>query len=143
MGRRGVSALVLLVLGAVGASAVVSSAAEPPPLYIVSPSAHSHVANPVSVVVQTTGNMAHLTMGGAMEMGNASGAGSGMHLHIAVDGKDLMPAAGQLVNAGKNLYRYTLAPLTPGAHTIRVYWADNKTHRPVGPIRSVTCIVGG
>jgi hypothetical protein len=52
-----------------------------------------------------------------------------------------MPSASQLTKVGS--YRYTdrLPPLPAGKHTIKVYWANNTTAKPPGPVRSVTSSV--
>ncbi len=125
-GLAGVCAVVLAVLWAAGAGGRISAAsmssgtAAPPPLVIISPTPQAHVRNPVSVVLQTTGDMAQLTMGASMNMGSTtsgnmggmSGMGPSVHLHIVIDGHLLMPAASQLVSAGKDRYRYTFGPLS-------------------------------
>ncbi|HLN12004.1 MAG TPA: hypothetical protein VK587_02380 [bacterium] len=153
MGMRslaGMCALALAVLWAGGgvertsAASMSSAMAGPPPLSIVSPTPQSQVRNPVSVVLETTGDMAQLTMGASMNnMGSLSGMGPSVHLHIVVDGHVLMPAASQLVSAGQDRYRYTFGHLSSGPHTIKVFWADNKTHNTVGPVHTVTCTVVG
>ena len=86
--------------------------------------------------------MAHLATGGmSMDTGSMSGMGPGVHLHIVIDDHLLMPTASQLVKVGTDRYRYTFGPLSPGPHTIKAYWAANKTHKPVGAIQTVTCTV--
>jgi len=111
-----------------------------PPLAIVSPAAHATVSNPLTVVIETTGDITMLTMGSDMTM---SGMGPNVHLHIVVDSSTMMPAAAQLLKLGPNRYGYKLGRLAAAAHTIKVSWADNKTHQPVGPVPSVTCTVAG
>lgn len=146
----GVVALAVAVLWAVGAgdrtsaASMSSGAVALPPLAIVTPTSNARVRNPVSVVLETTGDMTQLTMGGKnmSSMGGMS-MGPSVHLHIVVDGQLLMPAASQLVSAGKDRYRYTFGPLSSGPHSIKVYWADNATHLPVGPVHTVTCTVVG
>jgi hypothetical protein len=153
MGMRslaGMCALALVFLWVVRgvdrttAASMSSEMAGPPSLSIVSPAPQSRVRNPVSVVVETTGDMAQLTMGANMNsMGSMSGMGPSVHLHIVVDGHVLMPAASQLVSAGKDRYRYTFGHLSSGPHTIKVFWADNKTHNTVGSVHTVACTVVG
>jgi methionine-rich copper-binding protein CopC len=105
-----------------------------PPLQLIAPLDRGSVTNPVALVIETPGDIKQLTMGGP-EM---SGMGANVHLHILVDGATAMPSGDQLKALGNNRYQYTLAPLSPGAHTIKVFWADNKTHQPVGPVRAAT-----
>lgn len=120
-----------------------SAAAGLPALSIVSPVLDARVKNPVSLVLETTGDLLKLTMGEGVNIGVADGMGPTVHLHIVVDTHILMPIASQFTNAGKNRDRYTLSPLSSGLHTIKVYWADDKTHGPVGPINTVTFTVIG
>ena len=145
----GVCALALAVVWAAGAGGPASGAsmssamAGLPPLSIVSPVTDARVKNPVSLVLETTGDLAKLTMGEGMNVGGAGGMGPSVHLHMVVDTHILMPVVSQFANAGKNRYRYTLSRLSSGQHTIKVYWADDKTHESVGPIHTVTFTVIG
>ncbi|HYM70023.1 MAG TPA: copper resistance CopC family protein [bacterium] len=111
-----------------------------PPLAIVNPADHARLANPLTVVIETTGDIATLTMGNNMAM---RGMGPHIHLHVLVDSTAMMPAATQLAKVGPNRYAYKLGHLAAGPHTIKVFWADNTTHAAVGPVHTVTCTVGG
>ncbi len=53
-----------------------------------------------------------------------------------------MPAAAQLTKIGPSGYKYALPKLGAGAHTIKVFWADNKTHTPKGAVQTVRITVG-
>jgi methionine-rich copper-binding protein CopC len=112
-----------------------------PPLALIAPKDHSTVKNPVAVVIETTGNMKQLTMGGMTMSGSSGMSGPAVHLHILVDGVTTMPSSDQLTPAGTHRYRYLLAPLSRGRHTVAVLWADNTTHNPVGPAHSATFTV--
>ena len=114
-----------------------------PPLQLIAPVDHGGVTNPVALVIQTPGDIKQLTMGGTKMsgMGSMGATDARVHLHILVDGATIMPSSEQLKALGNNRYQYTLTPLSPGAHTIKVFWADNKTHQPAGPVRAATCIV--
>ncbi len=114
-----------------------------PPLRLIAPMDHGSVTNPVALVIETPGDIKKLTTGGT-EMSGMSSMGAGdapVHLHILVDGVTSMPSSDQLKALGNNRYQYTLAPLSSGPHTIKVFWADNKTHQPAGPVRTATCTV--
>jgi methionine-rich copper-binding protein CopC len=115
-----------------------------PPLQIIAPVDHGSVTNPVALVIQTPGDIKQLTMGGTQMsgMGSMGASDARVHLHILVDGATIMPSSEQLKALGNDRYQYTLAPLSPGAHTIKVFWADDKTHQPAGPVRAATCTVG-
>ncbi len=115
-----------------------------PALSLVAPADHSTVKNPVAIVVQTPGDIKSLTMGGTGHMsGMGSMGGQGVHLHIIVDGVVTMPTSDQLTAAGSQRYQYVLAPLSSGTHTVKVFWADNKTHEPMGPVHAATFTVTG
>ncbi|HYM90095.1 MAG TPA: hypothetical protein VEW91_00500, partial [bacterium] len=74
-------------------------------------------------------------------MGSTGGMDSGVHLHIVLDGATLMPSKDQLTAGKPHQYKYTLPTLKAGPHTMKVYWADNKTHDARGPIHAAafTC----
>jgi methionine-rich copper-binding protein CopC len=117
-----------------------------PPLTLVAPANHATLKNPVAVVIETPGDIKALTMGGTGQMSGMSGmsdmsSGPGVHLHILVDGVVTMPSSDQLTALGNHRYQYTLAPLSAGTHTVKVFWADNKTHQALGPIHAATCTV--
>jgi len=115
--------------------------ADVPPLHLVAPANGAPVKNPVAVVVETPGDIDHLTMGGGMA--GMSGMDSGIHLHILVDSLVFMPPASRLTKVGASRYQYVIGPLPAGTHTIKVFWADNKTHQAVGPVHTAKCAVSG
>ena len=114
-----------------------------PPLQHIAPVDHGGVTNPVALAIQTPGDIKQLTMGGTKMsgMGSMGATDARVHLHILVDGATIMPSGEQLKALGNNRYQYTLTLLSQGAHTIKIFWADNKTHQPAGPVREATCIV--
>lgn len=110
-------------------------AAPLPALRLLAPANHARLHNPVSVTIETPTDISLVTMGPKMM------TGPGVHLHIIVDGVVNMPASDQLVTSGAHRYTYELAPLTPGTHTIEVFWADNHTHAAVGGTQTATVVV--
>jgi methionine-rich copper-binding protein CopC len=113
-----------------------------PPLKLIAPANHATMKNPVDVVIETPGDIKQLTMGGMGQMSGMSGmAGPGVHLHILVDGVATMPASDQLTALSNHRYQYTLAPLSAGTHTVKVFWADNKTHQAMSAVQTATCTV--
>lgn len=113
-----------------------------PPLKLVAPPNHAIMKNPVAVVIETSGDIKQLTMGGTGQMSGMSGmAGPNVHLHILVDGVVTMPTSDQLTALGNHRYKYTVAPLSAGSHTVRVFWGDNRTHQPMGSVQAATCTV--
>lgn len=124
----------------------VAPAASVPPLRLVAPAAHAQLKNPVAVVIETPGDISQLTMGQTMApMSGMSSGGMGprVHLHIVVDGTAYMPAASQLTKVGPARYQYMLPNLTAGPHTVKVFWADDRTHAPTGGVESATYTVTG
>lgn len=106
-----------------------------PTLKIVAPANGAVVHKLVFVIFETPANVAKMTMGTEkMDM-------TGPHVHIAVDKHVNMPAIKQLLRTGANRYRFTVGAFKSGRHTIRVYWADAKTHKPMGSIQQVTVTV--
>ncbi len=128
------------------AQTMAPSMAALPPLTLVAPADKAQVKNPVTLVIETPGDIEKLTMGGGMAgMSGMSGMGStegGFHLHILVDSQVIMPTAKELTKvAGTSRYTYRLASLSPGPHAIKVFWADNKTHAAMGTVHAATCMV--
>jgi len=112
-----------------------------PAIQIIAPASHASVTNPVTLVIETPGDMKTMTMGSMASMsnmGSMSGTTPGVHLHIVTDGATAMPSADQLTKVGENRYKYSLPLLPAGAHTVKVYWADNKTHAVRGALQTVT-----
>ena len=99
-----------------------------PPLQLIAPVDHGGVTNPVALVIQTPGDIKQLTIGGMKMsgMGSMGAADARVHLHILVDGATIMPSSEQLKALGNNRYQYTLTPLSPGAHTIKVFWPTTR-----------------
>jgi copper resistance protein C len=112
-----------------------------PALRLIAPTNDAQVKNPLTVLVETSADMDHFTMGGGMA--GMSGMGVGVHLHILVDGRAFMPIAGQLTKVGPSRYQYGVGSLSAGTHTIKVFWADNKKHGAVGPVHTATCTITG
>jgi hypothetical protein len=120
------------------------AASSPPLLQLIAPADHASVKNPVALIIETPGDMKKLTMGGTGQMSGMSsmaGMDAAVHLHIVVDGTTAMPSSDQLTALGNHRYRYTLAPLKSGSHTVKVFWADDKTHEPVGAVHTATYTV--
>lgn len=98
-----------------------------PPLKIITPANGATISSPVSIVFETSADLSMMTMG--------------PHLHVDIDKRIDMPAMNQVVRLGANRYRYHLGTVAVGPHTIRVYWAETKTHKPMGPVQTVAVTV--
>lgn len=111
----------------------------PPPLSFVSPADGATVRNPVAVVFKAPANLSMMTMGSGM----TGSMGAMPHLHIDVDRRVMMPTMKMLAGVGERQYRFSVGTLAPGRHVIRLYWADAKQHKPIGPVRQIAVTVDG
>lgn len=109
-------------------------AAEPVPvLELLEPADGATVTQPFDLVFDA---------GAALRPGAGGWEAGGRHLHLGLDGGELMPAAAEIRPAGGTRYAWTLSGLAPGAHTLRLFWSD-AAHRPLaeGASRTVTVTV--
>jgi len=103
-----------------------------PSLVVIEPGAGDTIASP-AVIRFTAGN--DLALGG---MGWAS---NDLHLHIYVDGTEIMPAAADIQDAGDGTFLWTL-PVEPGTRTLQLKWAGlDHGDLDVGASREVEVIV--
>lgn len=112
-----------------------------PPLKIISPAAGATVTSPVDVVFETTADLPKMTMGAMDSKGGDMSKMSVTHLHADLDKRVLMPAMKQIKMVGEHRYQMGLGSAAAGRHTIRLYWGDNKTHKPVGAVQTVSITV--
>lgn len=84
-----------------------------PDLSITSPQPGDTLTNPVAVEFMTPASL---------ELGPAGWVARDMHLHIMVDGTELMPAAADIQPAGAG-FVWTLPPLEAGDRRIYLTWA--------------------
>jgi hypothetical protein len=54
-----------------------------------------------------------------------------LHLHLSLNGTELMPAQGDIERLPDGLFRWTLPRPEPGVHTLRLFWSG-PDHRPIG-----------
>jgi len=105
-----------------------------PPLKIISPTAGATLASPVEVVFETMADLAKMTVGEMTRM-------HGTHLHAEFAGRVTMPEMKRIKTVGEHRYQLSLGSAAAGRHTIRLYWGDNKTHKPVGAVQTVSITV--
>lgn len=106
---------------------------ELPPLRIVSPLAGAQVEPNIEVEFETDADLASMTM---------SAKAIGVHLHVGIDGKSLMPMMADLARVGKNRYRYTFdLPAAPGQRVISVYWSDASHKTIESSVQKVRVVV--
>lgn len=105
-----------------------------PSLRIVSPVPGATVASPIVVVFETTADLSKMTVGEMTKM-------PGPHLHADLDKRVVMPEMKQIKLLGAHRYQLGLGRAAAGSHTIRLYWGDNKTHKPMGMVQMITVTV--
>jgi len=97
-------------------------AAKPaPPITILEPADGDTVGTDITLVFETPAPL-RLTPSGWL-------AGR-LHVHANVNGVELMPAAADMEEVGKNRFAWRLLPQRPGPATIRMEWAT-PDHRAV------------
>lgn len=134
-------ASVAIVLFVVLSPAIPSGTAPAlPTLRLIAPADSARVKNPVILTIETPADLKTMTMGGGMA--GMPEMGPQVHLHITVDNRAFMPSTRQLTKVKSYRYTYRLPPLPAGRHSIKVYWANNTTDKPAGPVQAVTCSVG-
>src|SRR5690606_11568205 len=53
----------------------------------------------------------------------------GYHVHLQLDGLELMPGPGDVSAAGSGGYRWRVGELEPGKHRLGLYWSDAQHRR--------------
>ncbi len=104
------------------APSMAAAAVATPPLKILMPENGDAVGTTLGVIFQTPADLAVMTIGSGEP---------GVHLHIEIAGKTLMPTHQKLVGLGENRYFFPFdLPAALGPNTIKIYWAD-KQHRTI------------
>lgn len=93
------------------------------------------------VVFETPADLTMMTMGGSTPKDGSMSMSMAAHLHIDLDKRMMMPPMRLLSKVGANRYRYSFGTAATGAHTVRVYWADAKTHKPMGMFQTIVVTV--
>lgn len=127
LGAVGIGLVVLAVVflfvgeGDDGAAAEPASVPPPPVVTLHRPADGEAVSGAFPVEFET---------GAEMREGPSGWVADGYyHLHAMIDGSELMAAPGQVRRLGGGRYRWTLPPLPPGEHRVRLQWSgpDHRT----------------
>ena len=120
-----------VVIGAVQTLRPVAGA-DAPALMLLSPSTGDTVASPVRL---------RFTAGDRLRLGPMGWASDDLHLHVYVDGREIMPAAADIAAADDGTFGWHL-PLEPGVRRVRLQWAG-MDHGAVtaGRSREITVLV--
>ncbi|HEV2130052.1 MAG TPA: hypothetical protein VGR27_03060 [Longimicrobiaceae bacterium] len=91
-----------------------SASAAPPPITLIEPTSGAVVESPLPVLFEAPVRLRWVA--GGWQAGQ-------LHIHAEVSGSELMPGARDIQPLGENRYRWTLPPLPPGEHTLRLFWS--------------------
>lgn len=118
-----IAAVVLLVVGGAGdeGAAARSGSPEPPRIQQIAPEEGALIDGPVEVVFRVREEMERLP--GGWGIGDH-------HLHLEMDGVELMPAAEDIERVGEGEYRWIVGAAEPGPHALRLLWSG-PDHRPL------------
>jgi hypothetical protein len=84
-----------------------------PPLRILEPATGAVLANPITVRFATPAEL---------RLTSAGWAAGPLHLHLMLDGREVMPAASDIA-ASDSGFAWRLPPLPPGDHDLYLAWA--------------------
>jgi hypothetical protein len=87
----------------------------PPAVRLLEPAPGTALTGPLAVVFELDGELRQMSSGWGVE---------GYHLHLQLDGLELMPAPGDITELPDKGYRWTVGRLEPGPHTLKLFWAD-------------------
>lgn len=80
------------------------------------------ITNPVTIRFVTNASLT---------LGDQGWTAANLHPHVLVDANLVMPMGSDIAPISHDTFSLRLAYLTPGAHAVRIFWADG-SHRPVG-----------
>lgn len=115
-----IAAVVLLVFGGERDTGAAGGAGAPA-IEMTAPAEGDSIVGPLRVEFRVEGEMA--MQPGGWGVGNH-------HLHLELDGVELMPAAGDMERTGAGEYRWNVGMPAPGPHTLRLLWSG-PDHRPM------------
>jgi hypothetical protein len=95
--------------------------APPPAVRLVAPAAGAVLTGGLEVVFELDEELQRMPSGWGVE---------GHHLHLQLDGLELMPAAADVQAVTRGRYRWSVGRLESGAHRLRLFWSD-ASHAPV------------
>jgi hypothetical protein len=95
--------------------------AAPPAVRLVAPAAGVTLTGALEVVFDLDEELQRMPSGWGVE---------GHHLHLQLDGLELMPGAADIEALEGGSYRWRVGRLEPGVHRLRLFWSDAR-HAPV------------
>lgn len=124
LGSVGVGMMVLAVVVMIRGGETDGGArplAGPPAIELLHPVAGASVAGPLAVLFRVESELVRQPSGWGVD---------GLHLHLQLDGLELMPAPADVEAMPGGAFRWTVGPLEPGPHSLRLFWSDG-AHQPV------------
>ena len=91
------------------------------PLVLQEPADGMTIGNPVELIFTTDARLGQTPMGW--------GADS-LHLHVAVNGRDVMPSGQEISRLDGQRFRWMLRLPEPGEYTLRLFWSG-PDHAPL------------
>ena len=113
-------ALVVLIRGGERDGAARPLAA-PPAIEMLEPAPGSVLTEPLAVDFRVDGDLVQQPSGWGV---------AGLHVHLQLDGLELMPSAADIEQLPSGGYRWSVGRLEAGPHRLRLFWSDAQ-HRPV------------
>jgi hypothetical protein len=131
LGVVGGAMVVLALLSAVfGRESTAAPAEGPPQLTIVAPADQGVVTGRLEILFRPAV---------PINPGPGGWGTDRFHLHLDMNGRELMPGMDQIQRLPSGDYRWAVGAVPSGLHTLRLFWSD-PAHRPVqgGDSESVT-----
>ena len=113
-------AIVLLLRGGADEGAPLAG---PPSVALLTPAAGAVVEGPLAL---------EFTIQQELQRQPAGWGVGGYHLHLQLDGLELMPGAADVQAIRSGTYRWTVGLLEPGPHRLQLYWSDARHQRVEG-----------
>jgi hypothetical protein len=113
-------ALVVLIRGGERDGAAPALAA-PPTIELLKPASGAILTEPLAVDFRVDGDLIQQPSGWGV---------AGQHVHLQLDGLELMPSAADIEQRPSGSYRWRVGRLEAGPHRLRLFWSDAQ-HRPV------------
>ena len=113
-------AIVLLLRGGAEEGAPLAG---PPSVALLAPAAGAVLDGPLAL---------EFTIQQELQRQPAGWGVGGYHLHLQLDGLELMPGAADVQPIGSGTYRWTVGALETGPHRLQLYWSDARHVRVEG-----------
>ena len=118
LGALGVGMMILALVVAVAGGAEDGGGrplAAPPAVRLLEPAPGAVLEGPLAVVFAVEEALVPQPSGWGV---------GGFHLHLRLDGLELMPGAADVDALPSGEYRWTVGPLQSGPHRLQLYWSD-------------------